>query len=195
MTKSESERPTEPDPTGIATFGGGCFWCTEAIFDRVDGVLSVTSGYAGGETEEPTYKEICSGTTGHAEVVQVRFDPSKVTYAELLEIFFKTHDPTTRNRQGADVGTQYRSIVLTHDDAQKDIAERVIIELDGADIYAKPIVTEVTSFESFYPAEVEHQEYYALNGGQPYCRAVIQPKVEKFETVFQKKLKGARTAE
>lgn len=192
MTKHETDREDTSAATGVATFGGGCFWCTEAIFDRVDGVLGVTSGYAGGKTEAPTYKEVCSGTTGHAEVVQVRFDPARVHYEDLLEIFFKTHDPTTRNRQGADVGTQYRSIVLYHSDEQKAAAQAVIRELDAAEVYAHAIVTEVKPFEVFYPAEESHQEYFSLNGDKPYCRAVIQPKVEKFEKVFRERLK-ART--
>ena len=195
MTTDAADAPEEPATAGVATFGGGCFWCTEAIFDRVAGVLAVTSGYAGGETEDPTYREICSGTTGHAEVIQVRYDPKKVSYKDLLEIFFETHDPTTRNRQGADVGTQYRSIVIYHSEDQRRIAQQVIDALDLEEIYARPIVTEVAAFESFYPAEVEHQEYYALNGGQPYCRAVIQPKLEKFEKVFAEKLKDAESAE
>ena len=195
MSPSDSRSATSDAATSLATFGGGCFWCTEAIFDRVAGVESVTSGYAGGKTDDPTYKEVCSGTTGHAEVVQIRFDPTQVSYADLLEIFFKTHDPTTRNRQGADVGTQYRSIVLFHSDDQKAVAQEVIRELDAAEIYPRPIVTEVKAFDTFFPAEVEHQEYYDLNGSQPYCRAVIQPKVEKFEQVFREKLKDAEAAE
>lgn len=189
MTQNALDHQEEPATADVATFGGGCFWCTEAIFDRVAGVLSVTSGYAGGESEDPTYREICSGTTGHAEVIQVRFDPTRVSYADLLEIFFKTHDPTTRNRQGADVGTQYRSVVFHHSEAQKDIVEKVIRALGSAEVYARPIVTEIVPFESFYPAEEDHQEYFALNGNQPYCRAVIQPKVEKFEKVFREKLR------
>lgn len=172
-----------------ATFGGGCFWCVEAIFERVNGVQSVTSGYAGGETKNPTYRQVTTGMTGHAEVVQITYYPGKVSYAVLLEIFFKTHDPTTRNRQGADVGTQYRSLILYHDEAQRQLAEKVIRELDGAGIWENPIVTQVEPFDTFYPAEDYHQEYFASNPEQGYCRVVIQPKVEKFEKVFREKLK------
>jgi peptide-methionine (S)-S-oxide reductase len=177
------------DTTEKATFGAGCFWCVEAIFERVKGVQSVVSGYAGGEVNNPTYREVSSGRTGHAEVVQITFDPGLVSYTELLEIFFKTHDPTTLNRQGADVGTQYRSLILYHDDRQRQLAEKTIRELDDADIWKKPIVTRVEPFEAFYPAEDEHQEYFANNPEAGYCRMVIQPKVDKFEKVFKEKLK------
>jgi len=173
----------------LATFGGGCFWCVEAIFERVNGVHSVISGYSGGHVENPDYKQVTTGQTGHAEVVQIGYDPDIVTYYELLEIFFKTHDPTTLNRQGADVGTQYRSIVLYHSDEQKEQAEEIILELEKAEIYPNPIVTQVEPFEKFYTAEGYHQEYYENNPNQGYCRVVIQPKVEKFEKVFKDKLK------
>ena len=173
----------------LATFGGGCFWCTEAIFAEVKGVSSVESGYAGGKVENPTYRQVTSGTTGHAEVIQVRYDPSQVSYETLLEIFFKTHDPTTLNRQGADVGTQYRSIILTHDDEQREAAERVKKALDDADIWTRPIVTEIVPFTTWYPAEDYHQDYYAQNANQPYCRAVITPKLEKFRKVFAEQRK------
>ena len=172
-----------------ATFGGGCFWCTEAIFERVKGVVSAESGYSGGNTANPNYKQVTSGLTGHAEVVKITYDPGQVSYAELLEIFFKTHDPTTLNRQGADVGTQYRSIVLYHSEEQRIMAEKVIISLGEEEIWADPIVTTVEPFEIFYSAEAYHQEYYENNPNQGYCRVVINPKVEKFEKLFKEKLK------
>jgi peptide-methionine (S)-S-oxide reductase len=177
------------EKTELATFGGGCFWCTEAIFERVKGVLSVVSGYSGGHVKNPTYKQVTSGTTGHAEVVQISYDPSEVSYLELLEIFFKTHDPTTLNRQGADVGTQYRSIVLFHNEEQRNLAMEVIKELGQEEIWRNPIVTAVEPFEAFYSAEAYHQEYYENNPNVGYCRVVITPKVEKFEKVFRDKLK------
>ncbi len=177
------------DKYEIATFGGGCFWCVEAIFERVSGVQHVESGYSGGDVSNPDYKMVTSGTTGHAEVVQITFDPEEVSYIELLEIFFKTHDPTTLNRQGADVGTQYRSIVLYHSEDQKNIAQRTIRELDSEGIWSNPIVTTVESFDQFYSAEAYHQEYYENNPNQGYCRMVINPKLEKFEKVFKEKLK------
>jgi len=172
-----------------ATFGGGCFWCVEAIFERVDGVLEVVSGYSGGSVADPDYRMVTSGTTGHAEVVQIRYDPGVVSYLELLEIFFRTHDPTTLNRQGADVGTQYRSIILYHSEEQFALAKEIIQKLDSGDIWNDPIVTELKAFEKFYPAEAYHQEDFENNPNQGYCRLVIQPKVEKFEKVFKEKLK------
>jgi methionine-S-sulfoxide reductase len=172
-----------------ATFGGGCFWCTEAIYERVIGVQKVESGYSGGDVANPDYKLVCTGTTGHAEVVQITFDPEKVTFLELLEIFFKTHDPTTLNRQGADVGTQYRSIVLYHNEQQRRTAQQVIQQLDSEHIWKDPIITQVEPFKVFYPAEDYHQEYYENNPNQGYCRVVITPKVEKFEKIFKEKLK------
>ena len=175
--------------TELATFGGGCFWCVEAIFDRVTGVQIVISGYSGGTVSNPTYKQITTGSTGHAEVVQIRFDPNQISYLELLEIFFKTHDPTTLNRQGPDVGTQYRSIVLYHTQEQRIQAQEVIEELNEARIWESPIVTQVVPFETFYTAENYHQEYFENNPNQGYCRMVVQPKVEKFEKIFSKKLK------
>jgi len=175
--------------TELATFGGGCFWCVEAIFDRVTGVQKVISGYSGGTVSNPTYKQITTGSTGHAEVVQIRFDPNQISYLELLEIFFKTHDPTTLNRQGPDVGTQYRSIVLYHTQEQRIQAQEVIEELNEARIWESPIVTQVVPFETFYTAENYHQEYFENNPNQGYCRMVVQPKVEKFEKIFSKKLK------
>ncbi len=172
-----------------ATFGSGCFWCTEAIFDRLQGVKSVTSGYSGGKIKNPTYKEVCSGKTGHAEVVQITYDPNEITYEEILEIFWKTHDPTTLNRQGNDVGTQYRSVVFYHNEQQKTLAEHYKNELNKAGIYNDPIVTEISPFSVFYPAEDYHQNYYEQNPNQGYCSFVITPKIEKFEKVFKDRLK------
>ena len=172
-----------------ATFGGGCFWCTEAIYERVEGVEKVVSGYAGGHVKNPAYKQVCDGTTGHAEVIQIDYDPNVVSYDELLEIFFKTHDPTTLNRQGADVGTQYRSVVFYHNDEQKKKAEYYKTELDKSGAWDKPIVTEISPLTNYYPAEDYHQDYFENNPDQSYCAFVIGPKVEKFEKVFKKKLK------
>lgn len=172
-----------------ATFAGGCFWCTEAIFDQVKGVLDVVSGYSGGSVINPSYREVTRGTTGHAEAIQIRFDPSVISFTELLEIFFKTHDPTTLNRQGADVGTQYRSAVFYHSDEQKKTIEEIIDALNKENIWKNPIVTEVSAFSNFYKAENYHQEYFANNPQQGYCRVVIQPKVDKFTKVFKDKLK------
>jgi peptide-methionine (S)-S-oxide reductase len=177
------------DTMSVATFGGGCFWCTEAIFERVNGVHSVVSGYSGGNVKNPSYREVTTGRTGHAEVIQITYDPSMVSYTELLEIFFKTHDPTTLNRQGADVGTQYRSVVFYHDEQQKKTVEGIIRDLDDEKIWNNPIVTEVTAFEQFYQAEEYHQEYFANNPNQGYCRVVIQPKIDKLNKVFKDKLK------
>ena len=173
----------------VATFGSGCFWCTETIFRKLIGVESAVSGYSGGTKENPTYKEVCTGTTGHAEVVQVTFDPAIISYKELLEIFWKIHDPTTLNRQGNDVGTQYRSVIFYHNKDQKQKAEYYKNKLTEEKIWDKPIVTEITKFEKFYPAEDYHQEYYENNPNQGYCAYVITPKVEKFEKIFQDKLK------
>lgn len=172
-----------------ATFGGGCFWCVEAIFERVKGVQKVESGYSGGHVANPDYKMVTSGNTGHAEVVQITYDPQVVSYMELLEIFFKTHDPTTLNRQGADVGTQYRSIVLYHSEEQHELVQELIKDLDSERIWSDPIVTEIAAFETFYTAEDYHQEYFENNPNQGYCRLVINPKVEKFEKVFKENLK------
>ncbi len=174
----------------IATLGGGCFWCVEAIYQDVRGVEKVASGYAGGEVDNPTYRQICSGNTGHAEVVQITFDPAVISYEEILFIFWRIHDPTTLNRQGADVGTQYRSVIFYHDETQKGIAERSKAETDQSDLWFSPIVTEISSFDKFYVAEDYHQEYYRWNANQPYCRAVIDPKVRKFRKAFAGKLKA-----
>jgi peptide-methionine (S)-S-oxide reductase len=163
-----------------ATLGGGCFWCLEAAYGQLKGVESVMSGYAGGTVADPTYEQVCTGTTGHAEVVQVRFDPGIVSYADLLNIFFSIHDPTTLNRQGGDVGTQYRSVIFWHSNEQRDAAEAAIRDISRAGIWPDPIVTQVTPLEAFYPAEQYHQGYFGRNGGQPYCQVVIAPKLAKF---------------
>jgi peptide-methionine (S)-S-oxide reductase len=164
---------------GKATFGGGCFWCIEAVYEQIEGVLSVTSGYAGGTKPDPTYEQVCSGRTGHAEVVQIDFDPDRIGYEELLEIFWKAHDPTTPNRQGADAGTQYRSIILYHDEAQRAAAEKSKRELEASGRLKSPVVTEIKPLEAFYAAEDYHQGYYAGNPGAGYCRVVIGPKLKK----------------
>ena len=171
-----------------ATFGGGCFWCTEAIFQRLKGVGKVESGYSGGKLANPTYNEVCSGSTGHVEVVQVTFNPEIVSYKELLEVFWKTHDPTTLNRQGNDVGTQYRSVIFYHNESQKALAEKYRKELDEAGVFDGTIVTAIEPFVNFYKAEDYHQNYFDANGNQPYCRLVILPKVKKLEKVFKSKL-------
>jgi peptide-methionine (S)-S-oxide reductase len=173
----------------IATLAGGCFWCLEAVFDDLKGVASVESGYMGGRTANPTYQEVCSGKTGHAEVVQLTFDPSVVTFKEILEVFFVIHDPTTLDRQGNDVGTQYRSAVFYHSAEQKAAAEQVIANLGSARVYDDPIVTEVVAASPFYRAETYHQEYFQRNPGQPYCAYVVRPKVAKFRKEFLGKLK------
>ena len=173
----------------VATFGTGCFWCTEAVFQNVEGVEKVESGYTGGKVKNPTYKEVCSGLTGHAEVIQLSYDPSKVSFDVLLEIFWKTHDPTTLNRQGNDEGTQYRSAIFYHNPEQKRLAEEYKKKLDASGAFDNPIVTEITPFSVFYKAEDYHQNYYNLNGNAPYCAYVIQPKLEKFKKVFKDKLK------
>ncbi len=167
------------DKLKTAVFGGGCFWCIEAVFERAKGVVSVTSGYAGGETENPNYRDVCSGTTGHAEVVKIEYDPSIIGYEELLEVFWKAHDPTTLNRQGADAGTQYRSIILYTDREQREIAEKSKKELEKAGIFKDPVVTEIKELEKFYPAEDYHQDYYQNNSSAGYCRVVIAPKLKK----------------
>lgn len=173
-----------------ATLAAGCFWCVEAVFDDLRGVEDVVSGYSGGHTENPTYREVCSETTGHAEVTQIKFDPEELSFRDLLYVFFAVHDPTTLNRQGNDIGTSYRSAIFYHNDEQKRIAEEVIAELDDKDIWNDPIVTEVTEFTKFYPAEDYHQEYFANNPTQPYCAAVVAPKVMKFRKMFLDRLKG-----
>lgn len=174
----------------VATLGGGCFWCLEAVFDDLRGVESVESGYAGGNVPNPSYQQVCTGRTGHAEVVQVTFDSDVVSFREILEVFFAIHDPTTLNRQGADVGTQYRSAIFYHSPEQKEVAEKLIAELNAEDIWDAPIVTEVVPFNEFYVAEDYHQEYFVNNPSQPYCRAVVAPKVAKFRQKFLEKLKS-----
>jgi methionine-S-sulfoxide reductase len=193
---SNDADPKTPSPTKLetATFGSGCFWCTEAVFDRLKGVQSVASGYSGGQLKNPTYEQVCSGTTGHAEVIQVTFDPSVISYAQLLQVFWKTHDPTTLNRQGHDVGTQYRSAIFYHSAEQRTQAEHYKTQLDASGAFDAPIATEITAFEVFYPAEKYHQDYYELNPSQQYCSYVIRPKVEKFEQAFADLLEGAPTA-
>jgi len=179
--KQEQGQSVRSGDLGVATLGGGCFWCLEAVFEQLRGVENVVSGYSGGSVVNPSYKQVSRGTTGHAEVVQVTFDPQVITYREILEIFFDIHDPTTPNRQGADVGPQYRSVILYHDPHQREVAERVIQELNQGGPWDSPIVTEVVPFEAFYQAEDYHQEYFRENPRQPYCRAVIAPKVDKFQ--------------
>ncbi len=174
----------------IATLAGGCFWCLEAVFDNLNGVEKVESGYTGGHVLNPTYRMVCTGETGHAEVVQITFDPSLVSFKELLQVFFTIHDPTTLNRQGADVGTQYRSAIYYHTPEQKAVAEQAIAEIETARVWDDPIVTEVTQFTEFYPAEEYHRDYYLRNPNQPYCQAVIAPKVAKFRKYFLEKLKA-----
>lgn len=173
----------------LATLGGGCFWCVEPIFDELEGVLDVVSGYSGGERPNPTYEQICTGATGHAEVVQIRFDPEQVSYRDLLRIFFSVHDPTQLNRQGNDVGTQYRSVIFYHSPEQKQIAEEVIGELNAARLWPQPIVTEISPLKAFYPAEDYHQEYFLNNPRQPYCQVVVAPKVLKFRQQYAQRLK------
>ena len=177
----------QPAHLEVATFGAGCFWCVEAIFQVLDGVKSVVSGYAGGTVDNPTYEEVCSGTTGHAEVCQITFDPGSITYRELLTVFFQAHDPTTLNRQGPDVGTQYRSVIFYHDEKQREAAEKSKRELDASGRWPNPVVTEISPYTNFFPAEGYHQNYYRLNSGTPYSAAVIRPKLEKFRAVLKPK--------
>ena len=168
------------DQLAVATFGNGCFWCTEAIFQQLKGVESVYPGYTGGHVKNPSYREVCTGNTGHAEAIQIKYDPQVISYRELLDVFFYTHDPTTLNRQGNDIGTQYRSAIFYHDPGQKEEAEKIIGQLTAEEVYEDPIVTEVTAFEVFYMAEDYHKNYYNNNKNQGYCRAVINPKLDKF---------------
>jgi len=179
-----------PKGTAVATFANGCFWCTEAIFEELDGVIAATSGYSGGHTKNPTYKEVCTGETGHAECLQIVYDSSKISFEDLLEVFWETHDPTTLNRQGADVGTQYRSAIFYHNPEQKQEAEKYKAALDQSGAFDNPIVTEISPFKSFYPAEDYHQQYFENNENtNPYCRIVIRPKLDKFRKVFKDRLK------
>lgn len=188
---ANADAPQPPEGRQFATFGSGCFWCSEAVFLRLKGVEKVVSGYSGGKVVNPTYEQVCTGRTGHAEVIQVTYDPSVITFAELLEVFWKTHDPTTLNRQGPDRGTQYRSVIFYHDEEQKREAEHYKQKLDESDVFPKKIVTQIVAFERFWPAEDYHQNYFALNAFKnPYCQAVVLPKVQKFEQVFRDKLRN-----
>ena len=180
---------TRPDGKASATLAGGCFWCLEAVYVELEGVEKVVSGYAGGAIPNPSYEQVCSGRTGHAEIVQVTFDPGVVTYEDLLGVFFTIHDPTTLNRQGNDVGTQYRSAIFYHDDEQKAAAEQAISEITEARIWSRPIVTEVVPLTNFYPADASHQDYFARNPYQPYCQVVVAPKVAKFRKQYFSRLK------
>ena len=182
--ESQSNRESE-----LATFGAGCFWCVEAVFQSLQGVNKVVSGYSGGHVKDPTYRQVCNETTGHAEVCQIYFDSDIISFEELLEVFWSTHDPTTLNRQGNDIGTQYRSAIFYHNESQKKLAEEYKSALDESKAFQNPIVTEITPFETFYEAEDYHQEYYDLNPNQPYCTYVIKPKMEKLHKVFADKLK------
>lgn len=186
----ENGEPMENGGTEAATLGGGCFWCLEAVYKELEGVREVQSGYAGGHVPDPTYRQVCGGDTGHAEVVQVSFDPDVTSYREILEVFFVIHDPTTLNRQGADVGPQYRSIILYHSDDQKRVAEEVVAEVEESGAWDDPLVTEVEPLDAFYEAEEEHDDYYHRNPHQRYCQVVISPKLAKFRETFQEKLKN-----
>ena len=180
---------TDNSRKDTATLGSGCFWCTEAIFQSLDGVESVVSGYSGGLTENPDYKQVCTGQTGHAEVVQIVYDPAKISFTEILEAFWASHDPTTLNRQGNDVGTQYRSVIFYHSDEQKKISEQLKKELNDKKVFPDPIITEISPAVKFYKAENYHQQYFELNGSEPYCTFVIKPKLDKFRKAFKEKLK------
>src|SRR5215831_13473879 len=183
------DKAPEKSKIETATLGGGCFWCVEAVFQEVKGVTAVEPGYAGGKTENPTYKEVCSGATGHAEVCQIKFDTSVISFKDILEVFFKTHDPTTLNRQGNDKGTQYRSVIFYHSKEQKELAEKIKKELDASGAWKDPPVTEISPIGKYYKAEDYHQNYFKTNPGQGYCAYVIAPKMEKFRKVFKEKLK------
>jgi peptide-methionine (S)-S-oxide reductase len=185
----DTDTMNEQNKPALATFGSGCFWCTEAVFERLEGVDKVVSGYSGGHVKHPSYKEVTTGRTGHAEVCQIHFDPALITYEELLDVFWHTHDPTTLNRQGNDRGPQYRSVIFYHDAEQQRLAEASKREMDASGTFKDPIVTEITAFEEFYIAEDYHQDYFANNPNQPYCTFVVKPKVEKFTAKYQDKLK------
>jgi peptide-methionine (S)-S-oxide reductase len=186
---AQTTKKMESNELKTATFGAGCFWCTEAVFLNVNGVTKVVSGYSGGKVKNPSYREVCTGQTGHAEVTQITYDPKIVSFEDLLEVFWNTHDPTTLNRQGADEGTQYRSVVFYNDEEQKKIAEQYKKQLEASRVYKSPVVTEISPLTNFYPAEDYHQNYFALNPNQAYCQYVIRPKVEKFKEHFPAKLK------
>jgi peptide-methionine (S)-S-oxide reductase len=185
----DAARSAPGEGLATATLGGGCFWCLEAVYEELAGVESAVSGYAGGHVKNPGYREVCGGGTGHAEVVQIRFDPAVISYGELLTVFFEIHDPTTLNRQGADVGTQYRSLILYHGDEQERTARRLIRDIEAEGVFRSPIVTELAPYREFYAADASHQEYYARNPEQGYCRVVIAPKLEKFRKRFKESLK------
>jgi methionine-S-sulfoxide reductase len=190
-TKTEQNKMTEKPDLEIATLAAGCFWCVEAIYQQLDGVEQVVSGYAGGEVKNPSYEQVCTGKTGHAEVIQIKYDPKKVSFTQVLEVFFKTHDPTTLNRQGADVGTQYRSAIFYHNDSQKEISEQIIKAINESGAYNSKIVTTLEPFEELFVAEDYHQNYFNQNADKnPYCQMVVRPKVEKFQKVFKEKLKS-----
>jgi peptide-methionine (S)-S-oxide reductase len=189
MSQESNQNVNAPQRMEVATLGGGCFWCVEAVFDELKGVERVESGYSGGQVENPSYRQVCAGTTGHAEVIQITFDPQVVTFREILEIFFTVHNPTTLNRQGADVGTQYRSVIFYHDETQRAIAQEVINEINAAKTWDAPVVTEVAPFEKFYEAEDYHQEYFRMHGTEPYCQMVIAPKMSKFREHYRERLK------
>lgn len=182
---------TETNKLATATFGEGCFWCSEAVFQRLKGVKTVASGYSGGTTENPSYEDVSTGKTGHAEVIQISYDPAQISFEDLLKVFWQTHDPTTLNQQGHDVGTQYRSAIFYHNDEQRKIAEQYKQQLDASKVFDRPIVTEITPFKKFYPAEKYHQNYFNSNPQQRYCQFVIRPKVEKFNKEFKSMLKDA----
>jgi peptide-methionine (S)-S-oxide reductase len=190
MTAANDKRSEDVSRKEVATLGGGCFWCLEAVFEELRSVEEVVSGYSGGTVPDPTYEQVCTGTTDHAEVVQVTFDPEAVSFREILEVYFSIHDPTTLNRQGADVGTQYRSVIFYHTPEQKRVAEEVIAQLEEAGVWDDPIVTEVTPASALYAAEDYHQEYFRRNQGQPYCQVVVAPKVAKFRKQHLDKLKA-----
>jgi peptide-methionine (S)-S-oxide reductase len=181
---------SEKEKCNLATLGGGCFWCIDAVFSKLRGVVKAVSGYSGGHVENPDYQQVCTGETGHAECVQITFDPGVISYGELLEVFWKIHDPTTRNRQGNDVGTQYRSVIFYHDREQKTLAESYRDRLEAEHIWNRPIVTEIVAFEEFWPAESYHQDYFENNPSNTYCSLVVAPKIEKFEKIFKDRLKN-----
>ena len=187
--ESDSNQQANPSSHDTITLGGGCFWCVEAVYEMLDGVIKVESGFSGGTVKNPSYREVCTGSTGHAEVAQITFDNSKTSVEEILKVFFTVHDPTTLNKQGADVGTQYRSVIFYRNDHQRNIARSIIDELNNNHVYPSPIVTQLDAFTVFYKAEDYHQDYYNQNKEAPYCRIVIQPKLEKFEKVFKDRLK------
>jgi peptide-methionine (S)-S-oxide reductase len=189
---AEGDAGAASDQLEEATFGSGCFWCTEACFQQLKGIKSVVSGYSGGRTKNPTYEQVSTGTTGHAEVIQVKFDPNVITYDELLEVFWKTHDPTTLNRQGPDYGTQYRSVIFFHNEEQKELAQEYKKKLDAAKVFKKPIVTQIVAFKEFYPGEDYHQNYFRNHPDNPYCMTVVQGKVDKFRSVFKDKIDRSR---